>query len=357
MISGPDRQHAVELIDEARSKGARLEPACCTLGLTARTYQRWTRGGNLQEDQRPFADRSVPANALTAAEEQAILDVCHRPAFANLPPDQIVVRLLDEESRYMASVSTFYRVLRRHHEVVHRGRARAPKHHARPTTYHSTAPNQTWSWDCTWLGGPVKGEYYYLVMILDIFSRKIVSWEVFLAESVLNSCTVIERAVLAEKVVNQPQVLHADNGSPFKGATLQEKLHDLNITPSYSRPRVSNDNPYSEAAFRTCKYWPDYPVDGFASVEKARQWVQGFVGWYNHEHRHSGIRFVTPAERHACQDKAILSRRHTLNLAARKANPERWSGKTRNWTPIETVSLNPERELDVTPAEPEKQVA
>jgi transposase InsO family protein len=357
MISGPDRQHAVELIDEARSKGARLEPACCTLGLTARTYQRWTRGGNLQEDQRPFADRSVPANALTAAEEQAILDVCHRPAFANLPPDQIVVRLLDEESRYMASVSTFYRVLRRHHEVVHRGRARAPKHHARPTTYHSTAPNQTWSWDCTWLGGPVKGEYYYLVMILDIFSRKIVSWEVFLAESVLNSCTVIERAVLAEKVVNQPQVLHADNGSPFKGATLQEKLHDLNITPSYSRPRVSNDNPYSEAAFRTCKYRPDYPVDGFASVEKARQWVQGFVGWYNHEHRHSGIRFVTPAERHACQDKAILSRRHTLNLAARKANPERWSGKTRNWTPIETVSLNPERELDVTPAEPEKQVA
>ena len=296
----------------------------------------------------------MPANALTAVEEQEILDVCHRPAFASLPPDQIVVRLLDEESRYIASVSTFYRVLRRHHEVVPRGRARAPRHHARPTTYLATGPNQTWSWDCTWLGGPIKGEHYYLVMILDIFSRKIVGWEVFLAESELNSRTVIERAVLAEKVVNQPLVLHADNGSPFKGATLLEKLHDLNIRPSYSRPRVSNDNPYSEAAFRTCKYRPDYPVDGFASVAEARQWVHGFVHWYNHEHRHSGIRFVTPAERHARQDKAILTRRHALNLAARQANPSRWSGKTRNWTPIETVSLNPEREPQVTLAEPEK---
>ncbi|MCH4565489.1 IS3 family transposase [Halomonas sp. EGI 63088] len=357
MISTPDRRHAVELINEARNAGARLEPACEVLGITPRTHQRWTRDGELREDQRPFAERPVPTNALTAAEEQEILDVCHRPEFANLPPDQVVVRLLDEENRYIASVSTFYRVLRRHHEVVHRGRARAPRRHARPTTYHATAPNQTWSWDCTWLGGPIKGEHYYLVMILDIFSRKIVGWEVFLAESALNSRTVIERAVLAEKVVNQPLVLHADNGSPFKGATLLEKLHDLNITPSYSRPRVSNDNPYSEAAFRTCKYRPDYPVDGFASVGEAQQWVHGFVHWYNHEHRHSGIRFVTPAERHASKDKAILTRRHELNLAARKANPARWSGKTRNWTPIETVSLNPEREPAVTLVEPEKQAA
>lgn len=153
----------------------------------------------------------MPSNALTAAEEQAILDVCHRPAFANLPPDQIVVRLLDDEHRYLASVSSFYRVLRRHGEVIHRGRAKAPKRSAPPTTYQAKAPNQVWSWDCTWLPGPAKGTYYYLVMILDIYSRKIVGWEAFFAESARNSRTVIERAVLAEKIIDKPLVLHADN--------------------------------------------------------------------------------------------------------------------------------------------------
>ena len=116
----------------------------------------------------------MPRNALTAAEQQGILDVCHRPSFANLPPDQIAVRLLDDELRYLASVSSFYRVLRRHGEVVHRGRARKPKRAAVPTTYRAIAPNQVWSWDCTWLPGPARGTYYYLVMIVDIYSRKFV---------------------------------------------------------------------------------------------------------------------------------------------------------------------------------------
>lgn len=296
MISTPDRQHAIELIDEARTHGTRLAPACHTLGITARTYQRWTREGGCREDQRPVASRPPPANALTAAEEQEIRHLCHRPDFADLPPDQIVVRLLDEESRYIASASTFYRILRRHHEVTHRGRARAPQRRARPTTHHAIAPNQVWSWDCSWLPGPVKGLYYYLVMIIDIFSRKIVGWEVFHAESAENARTVIERAVLAERIIDRPLVLHADNGSPFKGATLLDKLRELNIESSFSRPRVSNDNPYSEALFRTCKYVPDYPTGGFGDLEQARQWIQGFVAWYNHEHRHSGIRFVTPAQ-------------------------------------------------------------
>lgn len=357
MISAPDRQHAVELIEAARTTGARLEPACEVLGITARTQQRWTCNGDVREDQRSFAERPVPANALTAAEEQKILDVCHRPEFANLSPDQIMVRLLDEESCYIASVSTFYRVLRRHGEVIHRGRAKAPKRHAPPTTYQATAPNAVWSWDCTWLPGPAKGTYYYLVMILDIYSRKIVGWEAFLAESAHNARTVIVRAVLAEKVIDKPLVLHADNGSPFKGATLLEKLRELNIESSFSRPRVSNDNAFSEALFRTCKYVPNYPVDGFADLGQARQWVQGFVGWYNHEHRHSGIRFVTPAQRHAGEDQAILAQRHVLHQAARQQNPARWSGKTRNWEPIPRVSLNPEREPKVTPVNPENQAA
>jgi putative transposase len=150
-------------------------------------------------------------------------------------------------------------------------------------------------------------------------------------------------------VIDQPLVLHADNGSPFKGATLLETLRALKITPSYSRPRVSHDNAFSEALFRTCKYVPSYLVNGFEDLTVARRWVDGFVRWYNGEHRHSAIRFVTPDERHRGEDQAILAQRHALNQAAREHNPTRWSGKTRNWDPIAVVSLNPERTPEITP--------
>jgi putative transposase len=194
-------------------------------------------------------------------------------------------------------------------------------------------------------------------MIIDIFSRKIVGWEVFLSESSDNARGVLERAVLAEHVVQQLLVLHADNGSTFKAATLLEKLRDMNIEASFSRPRVSSDNPYSEALFRTCKYVPSYLINGFADLVAARDWVHAFVRWYNHDHRHSAIRFVTPAERHAGHDTAILNRRHALNEQARSRNPSRWSGKTRNWAPVHTVALNPDRDLEVQHAPPEKLAA
>ncbi len=342
MISIQDRRNAVLLIRQARAAGASLAKSCQVVGISVRTHQRWTRLGEVEEDQRPHAHRPKPANALTAEEEAEILAQCHRQEFVDLPPDQIVVRLMDEEQRYIASPSSYYRVLRKHNQLAHRGRAKSRKKKTIPTTHRATAPNQVWSWDCTWLPGPVKGTYYYLVMIVDVFSRKIVGWEVFLSESAENSRTVIERAVLAEKMVGKPLVLHADNGSPFKGVTLLEKLHDLQIQTSFSRPRVSNDNAYSEALFRTCKYMPDFPASGFEGLEQAQRWVHGFVQWYNHEHRHSAIRFVTPVQRHTGEEVAILSRRHALTQAARTANPERWSGQTRNWNRITEVTLNPE---------------
>lgn len=348
MISAPDRQQTLVLIREACANGARLSRACELLGVSERTVQRWSQEPEGGQDQRPLAERPTPANALSSEEEQAILEVCHRPAFASLPPEQIVARLFDEEQRYIASVSSFYRVLRRHGELTHRGRAKAPVTHRRPSTHQATAPNQLWSWDCTWLPGPVKGLFFYLVMILDLYSRKIVGWEVFEAESAQNAATVIRRAVLAERLVDQPLVLHADNGSPFKGATLLETLHALHITPSYSRPRVSNDNAYSEALFRTCKYVPDYPVEGFEELQAAQRWVLAFVRWYNTIHRHSAIRLVTPDERHRGLDRDILAQRHAINQAARDQHPERWSGKTRNWEPVEVVTLNPVREEDMT---------
>jgi transposase InsO family protein len=233
-------------------------------------------------------------------------------------------------------------VLRAAGEQQHRGRAKAPRRHPVPTTHIAHGTCEVWSWDITWLPGPAKGLFFYLYMILDLYSRKIVGWEVFESESAVHSSTVIERAVWAEGGLLHPLVLHADNGSPVKAATLQETLKRLQVTPSYSRPRVSNDNAYSEALFRTCKYVPDFPRDGFVDVLAARAWVSQFVHRYNHEHRHSAIRFVTPVQRHNGEDAAILAERHRLYEQARAAKPERWSGATRNWTPQGPVALNPE---------------
>lgn len=343
MISAPDREKAVELIIEACADGARLAPACQLLELTARTYQRWLTGGGVAADRRPAAARPKPGNALAEAERQQVLATLHQPRFASLPPGQIVPVLADE-GRYLASESTFYRVLRAAGEQQHRGRAQAPRRHPAPTTHTAHGPCEVWSWDITWVPGPAKGLFFYLYVILDLYSRKIVSWEVFASESAVHSSTVIERAVWTEGVVLRPLVLHADNGSPLKAATLQETLKRLQVTPSYSRPRVSNDNAYSEALFRTCKYVPGFPSNGFVDLTAARTWMSRFVHWYNHEHRHSAIRFVTPAQRHDGEDSSLLAERHRLYEQARAAKPERWSGATRNWAPVGAVALNPENE-------------
>lgn len=153
----------------------------------------------------------------------------------------------------------------------------------------------------------------------------------------------MQRTVMAEQCWRQPLVLHSDNGAPMKSSTLLAKLYELGVTPSRGRPRVSNDNPYSESLFRTLKYCPQWPEQGFASLDTARTWVHDFIAWYNHQHRHSRIRFVTPAQRHRGDDKAILTKRHAVYAAAKAKRPERWSGKTRNWEPIGAVMLNPER--------------
>jgi putative transposase len=153
----------------------------------------------------------------------------------------------------------------------------------------------------------------------------------------------VRRAVCAEGCLTSPLVLHADNGSPMKGATLKVTLDHLGVTASYSRPRVSNDNPFSEALFRTCKYRPEWPSKGFSGIEAARDWVKRFATWYNRDHLHSGIRFVAPNTRHAGQDQTVLAQRACLWAKARAARPERWSGQPRNWAPVADVWLNPER--------------
>jgi transposase InsO family protein len=341
MISAPDRRQAVALIQEAVQAGARCAPACTVLNLSVRTYQRWVQeGGPVRVDGRPAAPRPEPRNKLSAEERERILAVCHAPEFASLPPSQIVPRLADQ-GEYLASESSFYRVLRAADEQHHRGRARAPRTPTPPPRHCARRPCEVWSWDITWLPGPVRGQFFYLYLILDLYSRKIVGWEVYERESAEYGAKVLRRAVLAEGCAGQLHVLHADNGSPQKGSTLRATLEALGIAASYSRPRVSDDNAFSEALFRTCKYRPDYPHGGFDSLEAAREWTLAFVRWYHHAHRHSALRYVTPAERHARRDTAILAAREQVYAAARARHPARWSRGTRNWTPIGEVWLNP----------------
>jgi len=198
----------------------------------------------------------------------------------------------------------------------------------------------------TYLPTQVQGQWLYLYLIQDLYSRKIVGWEIHDRDDAEHAVQLLRRTALAEGIHTMPSrpVLHGDNGSTLKATTVLAMLHWLGVKPSYSRPRVSDDNAFVESLFKTAKYRPEFPSRGFADLEDARTWGRDFARWYNFEHRHGGIRYVTPAQRHAGEDRAILHARHQTYLQARERNPARWSGPTRNWTPIDAVTLNPERE-------------
>jgi putative transposase len=343
MISHPDRKRAVSLIGEAVAAGARKRQACEEMGITLRTYQRWTQGGQgIKADGRPIAMRPKPGHKLSQAERAKVLAVVNDPEFQSLPPSQIVPKLADR-GEYIASESSFYRILREADQQHHRGRSDAPERRV-ATTHCATGPNQLWCWDITWLPGPARGTWFYLYLMLDVYSRKIVGWEIHSEESSELASELMRRACLSECINGQPLVLHADNGSPMKGASLLETLRQLGVATSYSRPRVSNDNAFAESIFRTCKYRPDYPYNGFSDLDEARAWVLKFVGWYNHEHKHSGLKFISPVQRHKGQSETIMANREAVYQAAKARNPARWSGATRNWNLPEQVWLNPEKE-------------
>jgi putative transposase len=340
-----DRTYAMTLISEAVANGARLAPACNELRISMRTHQRWRR--NPAGDRRPEAVHPTPANTLADEEKRRIITVCHQPEYASQAPASIVPSLADK-GEYLGSESTFYRVLKQHDEQHHRGRARARHTVGPPRSHVAVRACQIWTWDVTWLKGPVRGIYFYLYLILDIYSRKIVGWEVWEEESAENAAVLVHRAVLAESCLGDLEVLHQDNGAIQKASTLRVTLTDLGVAPSFSRPGVSNDNAYSESLFRTCKYRPLYPEKGFATVESARQWVHAFVVWYNNEHKHSAIRYVTPVQRHTGRDIEILVRRKELYETARAEHPERWSGSVRNWNRDKIVFLNRRKDQEKT---------
>jgi transposase InsO family protein len=339
-------------IAAACAAGARLAPACALAGMDARTFQRWRAGdGQVQADRRPGATRPRPRHALTEAERARMVALANAPRFASTPPGRIVPALADE-GVYVASEASFHRVLRAQGQMRRRGRARPPRTAGPPTTHVATAPGQVWCWDVTFLPARVRGRWFYLFLILDLYSRKVVGFEVHDTDKAEHAAHLVRRTALAEGIHAGPlrPVLHGDNGASLKGTTVLAMLHWLGIAPSRSRPRVSDDNAFAEALFRTAKYRPEFPGTGFADLHEARQWAARFVHWYNHEHRHSGIRYIAPAQRHAGQDGPMLAARHALYRRAREGNPRRWSGRTRNWTPIGAVTLNPERTAVVAAA-------
>jgi len=340
MTGLPERRAVMDLVAEAIGAGARQDKACAAISLSERTLQRWQRDV-LRGDQRPVRVQA-PSNRLSELEREQLLAVANSEEFANLPPSQIVPRLADQ-GVYMASESTFYRVLKAHNQLGHRGAERPVQTRLKPRALTANAPGQLYSWDITYLPTPVKGIYFYLYLFMDIFSRKIVGWQIYDVESSERAGEVVRDICQRENIAPEQVVLHSDNGSPMKGGTMPATLQALGVMPSFTRPSVSNDNPYSESLFKTLKYRPAYPRTAFESLLAARQWVGGFVHWYNHEHRHSAIRFITPAQRHAGLEAALLRKRAAVYQAARAAHPERWSGDTRNWDPVSIVRLNPDQ--------------
>lgn len=332
-----ERQEAINLIQLACTNGARQNKACELLGISARTYQRWCHVNNLLDKRQQV--RKQPANKLTEIERQKILTLANSAPYADLPPCQIVPRLADL-GNYIASESTFYRVLREANQLQHRGRTK-PKSHRRPRELVATGSNQVWSWDISYLATRVFGLFYYLYFVIDIFSRKIVGWAVHEQESSEYASLLLRDICQTEHILPDQVTLHSDNGAPMKGATLLATLQALGVSTSFSRPAVSNDNPYSESAFRTAKYCCFYPEKPFASINAAREWVAGFVTWYNHEHYHSGLNFITPEQRHTGKANAILKNRKHVYHRAKQQHPERWSGNIRNWNLPQEVILNP----------------
>ena len=328
------------LADEATGAGARLEKAAEHLGVSARTLQRWSDADGGEDGRRgPLTE---PANKLSAVEREQVIEIANAPEYRDLSPKQIVPRLADGGT-YVASESTVYRVLRKQDQMAHRERSR-PATARRPDEHVATGPNQVWAWDISYLPGPVRGTFFYLYLILDVWSRKIVGAKVYAEETSDRASQLFVQTCWRLGIDPDGLVLHSDNGSPMKGATMLATLQWLGVIPSFSRPRVSNDNAFAEASFRTLKYRPNYPSQPFASLEAAQAWVAQFVEWYNTEHRHSAIRYVTPDQRHYGQERMILEQRQRVYADAKARHPERWSRDTRDWTRVAEVRLNPGRQ-------------
>ena len=342
MIHSEDRGAIVALLEEGISRGVSAKAIADLFGLATRTLRRWglmIQAQGFSRDQRKGASRHV-MHRFSEEERRQVLSTVNDPRFADLTPNQIVA-ILSEEGAYVGSESTIYRIMRQEGLLHHRGRSRPPREPREPPMLEATGIHQVLAWDITLLPGPVKGQFFYLYMVLDVWSRRILGVEVHERESGELAKHFFDRVCRDEGISSgSSTILHADNGAPMRSYTLAAKLAELGIEMSFSRPRVSNDNAYAESLFRTLKYHQSYPHRRFRDLLSVRGWVDGFVEWYNAEHRHSGIKYVTPNQRHYGEADSICSIRQQTYEQARQQHPRRWARSTRDWSQPKVVRVN-----------------
>lgn len=279
-------------------------------------------------------------NKLTKKEREKIIEICNSEEYRDLSSNLIVPKLADK-GIYIASESSFYRVLRKKDMLAHRRKSKKPQRKKKPATHCAKDSNQVWTWDITYLKTNIKGIFYYLYLIVDIYDRCITGFRVEEKQSSVLAAELVSDSVLKRNADSNKLVLHADNGGPMKGSTMAVTLVKLGITKTFNRPSVSNDNSFSESLFKTLKYDLINPLKPFENIEEARKWVKTFVEWYNNCHLHSGIKYVTPNQRFDKEDITILKRRKAVYYEAMKNNPQRWiNNKIRNWNIINSVTLN-----------------
>lgn len=320
-------------IDDAVKQGVNIQKCVKILDISYRTYLRWKKDSH--GDRRKGAPKTIKRK-LSEEEQQLIIQYSCEMRFADTTPYYIVPSLLDD-GIYIASASTFYRVLKKYGLIHHRCKSRNGRRHSKPPELKAAGPDQVWSWDITYLKTEVRGIYLYAYVIMDVWSRKIVGWEIHDRESDEIAADMFHR--LSKKLNLKGVRLHSDNGNPMKGSTMIMMLYSLGISASFSRPRVSNDNPYSESLFKTLKYSAGYP-EYFKDEKSAREWFAGFVNWYNCEHKHSGIGYVTPSERHQGKAVGIQNKRNQVMKEHREKYPFRWGKKKFYWQSPEIIYLN-----------------
>lgn len=317
----------------AVTKGSRAYRVCEALNLSLRTLERWRTD---LEDHR--AGPKIHAKSLSTVERKRVLSVLTSEEHCDLSPHTLVAKLADD-GQYLCSVSSMYRILRSNGLTQHRGRSKRPEKWPKVSA-RATGPNQVWCWDITFLPREQRGFYFMLYLFQDIFSRKIVGWTIHEREDSRIAKEVFKQCLISENITGENLRLHNDNGNAMKESSFVEKMKALGVIQSFSRPSVKDDNPYPEALFKTMKYRPSYPYRPFRTIEEAIAWVKHFVGWYNTEHLHSGIGYVTPNQRHRGEDKIILKKRAQVFEEARNRNPLRWSGNPKDWRYCEVIELN-----------------
>lgn len=307
------------MIDAAEALGQKvgLRTACDVLGIARGSVYR-TRQARKQAEAK---QRPTPQRALADEERTAVRETLNSSRFQDCAPREVYATLLDE-GQYHCHWRTMYRILDEHEEVKERRNLLRHPNYVKPELL-ATKPNELWSWDITKLLGPTKWTYFYLYVILDIFSRYVVGWMVALQEAAHLAEELITQSCLRQNIQRNQLTLHADRGQAMTSKTIAMLLADLGVAKTHSRPYVSNDNPYSEAQFKTLKYCPDYP-GCFGSLPDARDWSSTFFGWYNHEHHHSGIALLTPADVHFGRAKQVLQARQQVLQAAYEKYPERF---------------------------------